>query len=67
MDYLKKLNPNQLVAAQWNEGPMLVLAGPGSGKTATLTARVARLIEQGRDESFRILHARLLRKCGNAF
>ena len=62
MDYLKKLNPNQLVAAQWNEGPMLVLAGPGSGKTATLTARVARLIEQGRDESFRILCLTFTRK-----
>lgn len=55
MDYLKKLNPNQLAAAQWDAGPLLVLAGPGSGKTATLTARVARLVEQSRDESFRIL------------
>ncbi len=55
MDYLKKLNTNQLAAAQWDTGPLLVLAGPGSGKTATLTARVARLIERGEDESFRIL------------
>lgn len=62
MDYLKKLNPNQSAAAQWNEGPLLVLAGPGSGKTATLTARVARLIEQGQDESFRILCLTFTRK-----
>ena len=62
MDYLKKLNPNQAAAAQWNEGPLLVLAGPGSGKTATLTARVARLVEQGRDESFRILCLTFTRK-----
>ncbi|WP_196050143.1 ATP-dependent helicase [Burkholderia pseudomallei] len=55
MDYLKKLNTNQLAAAQWDTGPLLVLAGPGSGKTATLTARVARLMERGEDESFRIL------------
>lgn len=55
MDYLKKLNVSQLAAAQWDAGPLLVLAGPGSGKTATLTARVARLVEQSRDESFRIL------------
>ena len=62
MDYLKKLNPNQAAAAQWNDGPLLVLAGPGSGKTATLTARVARLVEQGRDESFRILCLTFTRK-----
>lgn len=62
MEYLKKLNPNQLAAVQWNEGPLLVLAGPGSGKTATLTARVARLVEQGQDESFRILCLTFTRK-----
>lgn len=62
MNFLNRLNANQSVAAQWNEGPMLVLAGPGSGKTATLTARVARLIEQGRDESFRILCLTFTRK-----
>ncbi|MFJ5445991.1 ATP-dependent helicase [Methylobacillus methanolivorans] len=62
MEYLKKLNPNQSAAAQWNEGALLVLAGPGSGKTATLTARVARLVEQGQDESFRILCLTFTRK-----
>jgi len=60
--YLEKLNPNQLAAAQWNEGPLLVLAGPGSGKTATLTARVGRLVEQSRDEAFRILCLTFTRK-----
>ena len=62
MEYLKKLNTNQLAAAQWDEGPLLVLAGPGSGKTATLTARVARIVEQSRDESFRILCLTFTRK-----
>lgn len=62
MDYLKKLNSNQLAAAEWNEGPLLVLAGPGSGKTATLTARVGRLVEQNRDEAFRILCLTFTRK-----
>ena len=62
MDYLKKLNASQLAAAQWDEGPLLVLAGPGSGKTATLTARVARLVEQSGDESFRILCLTFTRK-----
>lgn len=62
MKYLEQLNTSQLAAAQWDEGPLLVLAGPGSGKTATLTARVARLVEQSRDESFRILCLTFTRK-----
>ena len=62
MDYLTKLNPNQRAAARWDAGPLLVLAGPGSGKTATLTARVARLVEQGCDEAFRILCLTFTRK-----
>lgn len=62
MKYLEKLNSSQLAAARWDEGPLLVLAGPGSGKTATLTARVARLVEQSRDESFRILCLTFTRK-----
>ncbi|MBK5939641.1 hypothetical protein CCR96_10350 [Halochromatium roseum] len=62
MDDQKTFNANQLAAAQWDRGPLLLLAGPGSGKTATLTARVARLVEQGRDESFRILCLTFTRK-----
>lgn len=62
MDYLKNLNANQLAAAQWDAGPLLVLAGPGSGKTATLTARVARLVEQSPQEPFRILCLTFTRK-----
>lgn len=55
MDYLKTLNTSQTEAALWDDGPLLVLAGPGSGKTKTLTARVARLIGDSSGESFRIL------------
>ena len=62
MDYLSKLNTNQLEAANWNEHPLLVLAGPGSGKTATLTSRVARLVEESQGESFRILCLTFTRK-----
>lgn len=47
------LNDNQQKAVLWGEGPMLVLAGPGSGKTRVLTFRVARLLEE--DDSASVL------------
>jgi len=45
--YEKELNPSQLDAVKMQNGPVLVIAGAGSGKTKTLTYRVARLIESG--------------------
>lgn len=45
-DFLENLNPEQLKAATHKDGPALVLAGAGSGKTRVLTTRVAWLIQE---------------------
>ena len=47
IDYEKELNPEQLKVVFAGDGPMLIIAGAGSGKTRTLTYKVARLIEGG--------------------
>jgi DNA helicase-2/ATP-dependent DNA helicase PcrA len=50
-DFLAELNAQQREAAEHRAGPLLVVAGAGTGKTKTLAARVAALIHQGADPS----------------
>ena len=42
---LTKLNEEQLKAVKYNDGPLLIIAGAGSGKTRVLTVKIAYLIE----------------------
>src|SRR3989344_4618024 len=47
MDFLKELNDKQREAADQIEGPALIIAGAGSGKTKTITSRIANMIARG--------------------
>jgi DNA helicase-2/ATP-dependent DNA helicase PcrA len=59
------LNISQLQAVQWGDGPLLVLAGPGSGKTMLLTMRVANIIQNSPNENFRVLGLTFTVKAAN--
>ncbi len=63
--YLKELNPQQLEAVLYNDGPLLILAGAGSGKTKVLTTKYAYLIKEISIPSHNILAVTFTNKAAN--
>lgn len=55
MDYLDGLNDEQFKAVTYGDGPILILAGAGSGKTKVITLRAVHLIKTGKAKPYNIL------------
>ena len=65
IDYLSKLNEQQYEAATTIEGPLLILAGAGSGKTGTMTHRIAYMVKDCKISPYSILAVTFTNKAAN--
>ena len=64
-EFVRELNEKQKEAASFVNGPLLILAGAGSGKTATMTHRIAYLIDEMKVSPYKILAVTFTNKAAN--